>query len=297
MEERFLELLGSRWLIERSVVLSYVPLFISWLNGGKIDATNLFNEKQKIKARVIRAGDDPINPVESWDLTNTSIPDNSVAIIPIDGVIYSWKTMEIRNMLFHAENNPKIISILFLVNSPGGNVFYLDICAKAIKDGLKPSVAAIMNMSASAAYWLTSAVDFRICTSKMDSVGSIGVMMTIADTAVLMKEKLGINIIDLYATKSTRKNEAYRKFLEDNTNTALITKELDFCNEIFHEDIIANLGIKSDSEVLQGALYYAEEGMGLGLIDEINTLEYALEYTYNLGLANKINQFSKQFKL
>jgi len=298
MIERVLEMLSARWLIHRDTALSYLPLFVSFLNGGEKFAAFLneapeeykLRERKKSKVLGFRAGSG--GETVQYEFDDQSIPDNSIAVIPISGTILSWKSMLIEENIRMALANDKIIAILFPTNSPGGMVFYTDILADTIKNCTKPTVAAIMNMSASAAMWLTSAMNYRISTSPMDWAGSIGVFTSYTDMQVLLKEKLGINIIDIYATKSTRKNEMTRLLLEGNKKP--IVDDLDFVNEIFHTAIQRNLSLKKDSEVFDGAIYNAVEAQKLGLINEINSLDYAIEYAYQAGLTNKINQY-KQF--
>jgi ClpP class serine protease len=295
MVDRVLEMLSARWLIHRDTALSYLPLFISFLQGGEKLSSFMPREEEikRSRAKVLSLGTGGWSSMATeYELSDPNIPDNSIAWIPIWGTILSWRSMNLIEVIRKARANDKIIALVFPVNSPGGMVFYTDILAAEIKEVGKPTVAAIMNMSASAALWLTSSMDYRIATSAMDSIGSIGVFTSFTDMQVLLKEKLGITIIDLYATKSTRKNEMVRSLLEGNTKP--IIDDLDFVNEIFHAAIRQNLGIKADSEVFTGAIYNAQDALVHGLINEINSLDFAIEYAYKQGLTNKINHFKTQ---
>jgi ClpP class serine protease len=187
-----------------------------------------------------------------------------------------------------ASDNPNICAVVFLVNSPGGMVFYTDITAQTIKDLQKPSVSVIFNCAASAAMWLISATDYRIATSQMDRIGSIGVKTSVMDLTGLLKDKLGISVFEIYASLSTKKDFQYRELLKDPSNPQPIIDELDQTNAIFQQAIIDNLGISKDSEVFSGDIYGAKQAIQLGLINEINTMEYAIQYAYNLGLASVI---------
>ncbi len=299
MIDALLEILCAKWLIDRNTAMSYLPILISLMNGQKFAVELQSEAKKRKQPYVLAIEEDFINPVAPYDITNVDIPENSVAVIPLDGVLCSWDTNNIIRYLHQANDNPRISSILFPSNTPGGMVFNTDICAQAIKDSAKPTVAAIMNMTASAGMWIASAMDYRIATSQLDRIGSIGVMTSLTDMAILLKDKLGIVITDFYATKSTKKNEMVREFQANPTgqpNSQPIIDELDYCNEIFHAEIQKNLGIKADSEVFTGAMYNANQAIDLGLINEINSLEYAFNYAYDLGMSNKINQFSKQLK-
>lgn len=292
MINRLQEIFDAKWLIHRDVILSYIPIFISFLNGSTLTA---LDNKSVIKPYA-RSGD--INLTMCYDLTSPDIPSNSVAVIPIQGVLVSWVTMDIVRYIQMAEANPNIIAIVFLTNTPGGMVFYIDIADAAIKKSPLPSVAYVMNMAASSGQWLISSAKRIFASSPMDQFGCIGTMTTYIDMMGFLKDKLGISIIDIYASKSTRKNEAIRK-LQDTSltmeeRTAGVVDQLDFVNEFFHKAIRNNLGIKKDSEVFTGATYFAQQAIDLGLAHEINTLDYAINYAYKLGLANNIkNQFNK----
>ena len=292
MLDRLFQILAADWLIHQDTVLSYLPAFIAFLNGAKFELKAEIGPKPYIRAFNTDGTPDLISTVGKYDLSDKTIPENSVAIIPIQGPIYNWETMQLINNINAAKENPQISSILFMVSSPGGMVSQLDIAANTIKNLSIPTVATIFEMSASAAMWLISSMSYRIATSPMDQIGSIGIMTSIADMSGLLKDKLGIVITDLYATKSTEKNAEIRAFLEKG-NKDLVTAKLDFINNYFHAQVQKNLGIKADSEVFTGAIYFAEKAKGLGLIDEINTMDYALNYAYNLGIKNKISTFSK----
>lgn len=284
MINRLFEILDAQWLIHRESALAYLPVLISFLNGGKI----LLETDEKRKPYAFTALNDPVNPVNRYDLDSADIPPDSIAVIPLQGAVVSWKSIEFISFLQKAEANPNIIATVLLVNSPGGMVYYTDLTANAIKNASKPTISVIMNMAASAAMWIISATDYRIATSPMDRVGSIGVRSSYTDFNGFLKEKLGITVYDIYASKSTKKDEEIRALLQDDFSKIL--QGADFINENFHQAIRDNLGLKEDSEVFTGAMFYAKQAIELGLIHEINTITYAFEYAYKLGLANKIKQ-------
>jgi protease-4 len=286
----FLDLLSARWLIHRETAISYLPAFISFLNGGadKLAAfTDPVEEKKRHapKGLAIQAGTFAI--ASEYDLMDPQLPENSIAMIPIQGAIMPGKSMQLVNYIRQAKANPNINAVIFMVNSPGGTVFYTDILANEVKSLGKPSVAAIQNMSASAAMWVCSAMDYRIATSPMDWIGSIGVMASITDMQVLLKEKLGINVYDIYAEKSTKKNELARALQQTPPDFSAAVEDLNFINEIFHKAIQDNLNIDPSSEVFSGGIYNAQAAISHGLINEINSLDFAVERACKQGLIFK----------
>jgi len=186
MYTRLIEYANSRWLIHNDTLLSFLPLFLSFVNGAKFSALD-FAQDQKVNTcfavspenrhQTLLAHSSPQgNLVVQRSITDESIPENSIAVIPIVGVLTTEKTQSIGNMVLQAQDNPQISSILFLVNSPGGMVNFIDITANTIKDCRIPSVAFVTGVAASAAMWLISPVKDIIASSPLDIFGSIGVM-------------------------------------------------------------------------------------------------------------------------
>lgn len=289
------DILNAKWLIYKDVIYSYIPYFISFLRGGNIDLKAL-SGGYNLKPYCIN---DTVNTANRYDLDDPNLPDNSVAIIPIQGIIEPEKSMMIERYINLSIQNPSVISILFVVNTPGGMVFYTDILSKVIKNSPKPTVAYVMQMAASAGMWLISGTNKRIISSPLDSIGSIGVKTSYTDLTGLLK-KIGIDTYDLYATLSTRKDEEIRNLLDTtkkmDERTSLIINDLDFTNDFFHAAISENMGIKRDSEVFTGAIFNAQRGIELGLAHEINTFEYAISQAHQMGLKSKINQLYTNLK-
>ena len=275
------ELINADWLIHRETLLNSLPIFLHVMNGGKLDLTALLDSS---KSYVVQH--DNINVVNSYSLDDSNIPDNSVAVIPLEGVIYPGKSQRLVRDIQIAEMNPQISAIMLLINSPGGTVFYTDIAALKIQTSEKPVVAYVRNMAASGAMWLVSASKHIIASSSLDQFGSIGVKTSYQDLNDFLKEKLGITVYDIYASKSTLKDGAIRALLEGDDKP--IVKRLDFINDIFHKTIRENLGIAEASDVFSGDMYFAADAISKGLCHDIMNLEEAINYTYKQGLAHQI---------
>ena len=278
-------------LINHDSIVSYITILMSFLSGASINLEQFKDDKKAYATQ--------INSAREWNLDDPNLPENSVAVIPVQGVITTWKSMQIECMVKQANDNPNIIAILFITNSPGGMVVYTDILANTIKNSSIPVVDYIIGMEASAALWAMSGADLRICSSPLDYVGSIGVMMNYMDFTRMLKEKFMIDIESFYARKSTRKNEVARALADVNKpldeRSAGLLDDLDFTNDYFHQAIQSNLSIDAGSEVFSGAIYYAQKSIDLGLANEINpSVEYALEQAFALGMKSKINTIINQ---
>jgi protease-4 len=290
---QLVNLLSARWLLAGEIAVNYLPLLVSFLNGQqiKIDAS-LLGKTNELPFAIKGTAD--INTVDRYDLDSPDLPENSIAIIPIQGVMFDYHTQRLSSFLQMAQNNPAINSVLFVVNSPGGMVTQIDLVSDQITNFPKPIISFVQDLNASASAWLTSGSKKIILSSRLNRVGSIGVMTSFTDLWPAL-EKFGIDHREIYATKSTGKNDTKRTItnpkLSKEDQEKLLIEDLDFVNEIFHSVIIKNRGLSADSEVLDGKIYYAEKGIELGLADEINTIDYALTLAHQLGLENKIKQF------
>ena len=94
MVGELLELFDAKWLIHGRTAQSYLPLLLAYINGQPI-AYNKEEEDKKKVPYILAIDQNSINPVSSQDLSSPSIPDNSIAVIPINGVLCSWDTMQI----------------------------------------------------------------------------------------------------------------------------------------------------------------------------------------------------------
>lgn len=289
MLNRVFSILGAQWLIHQDTAIAYLPVLMAFMKGQDFLLKQVDDKLPNIAAKSQPA--QSVSLVGKYDLTDPSIPDNSVALLAIDGPLLSWQSIELMNQLRRVQANDQINSIVLMVNSPGGMVTGLDLLCSTIKTLGKPSVALVTGMAASAAMWIISSTSYRIATSKIDMIGSIGTKTSIQDYSGLL-EKIGIKITDFYASKATRKDEQSRAFKE-NQDTQPMMEIVDFINEVFHQAIIENLGISPDSEALTGAVFFAEKALNLGLINEITSVDAAIEKAYQLGLKNKIIVSSK----
>ena len=276
------DIFQNQWLIHHESALAYLPQFINYLKGGELST-----ESKELVARsdpyTIEAG---TNIVTGWRIGDYDIPRNSVAVIPVNGVIMKYGysgTQRIQQRIAEAEVNPNIIAILFYVESPGGMVSGTDITEQTILNCKKPTIGFGSGLVASAAMWIFAACNYRILSSRLDQIGSIGTKVSIKDFSGLM-EKYGITIKDVYASLSTEKDNVIRELLENNNDKPLI-KQLDFVNKAFHTSIQTNLKISASSEVFSGGIYFAEEGISHGLANEVNSFPYAVELAYNRGMA------------
>lgn len=291
------KILSSPWLISHDRAPAYASLLMSLLKGETItgyehDEERDNDDEEKEDKSALRGKNRSYVTSKSvinsrYALSDSKIPEGSIAVIPIRSEIMKYDeycgprgSMSILQDLQAADANPKIKSILLIVDSPGGQVSFTDILADAIKNSKTPIIAYVEGMAASAAYWIVSGAKKIIASSDLDRIGCIGTMLFFADLQSYY-ESLGVVFHKFYATLSTDKNKDIEKVLLGDKDHPEYYEDykksvLDPINNKFLASVQANRP-KLDKTTLTGKTYFAPEAITLGLIDEIGTMEYALE--------------------
>lgn len=203
------------------------------------------------------------------------VSEGSIALHVIDGPItynrwWGFSTLDFMHELRAADANPAFIAHLIYINSPGGESFGMNETHEIIQNLTKPVYAIIDSVGCSAAYYIASAANKVYATSPVSLIGSIGCMATLTDWSKY-DERLGIKEIELYATKSTLKNKAYRDALDGKTKE-YIEKYLDPVLELFIDNVKKGR-TNVDESVFSGDSYYTPEAMDLHLVDGIRSLD------------------------
>ena len=110
------------------------------------------------------------------------------------------------------------------MNTPGGSVQSWIRIEESLRKRVKPCVAVVEGMCASAGMYVASFCDRIVALNSTCQVGSIGVMAELLDSSEAEKE-MGLRFIEVYPPESNWKNRPYRDALEGNTET-LIEEEL-----------------------------------------------------------------------
>jgi hypothetical protein len=224
MLNRIFSILGAQWLIHQDTAVSYLPVLIVFVKGQDM----LLKPADDKKPYVVAWADiaQLIPTIGKWNLTDVSMPENSVAVIPVDGVICSWNSVDLMTMLRDAQDNDSINSILLVVNFPGGMVSQIDLLAGSIKSLTKPTVSVVMGMAASAAMWVISATSYRIATSPIYVIRSNGTKTSIQDYSGLL-EKIGIKTMFYFHSGEEVLTTIFSNLWSDiSLNTATVNNQM-----------------------------------------------------------------------
>ena len=225
-----------------------------------------------------------------WNLEDSVLPSDSVAVIVLEGTLYAWETFRLQEYIAQAAANDRIAGIILWINGPGGMITGLDNASKMISECPKPVVAYIAGACASAHFWLASAADKRFLGSLMCEVGSIGVVGTYYNAKEALKKE-GIDYREIYPDSADLKNREHREIAENN-NEEPYKEKLSKLHMMFCRTVSENLSIAydKDSPVFRGATFMGDEAVREGLADGYNTLEGAARWILAQSVINKTNQ-------
>lgn len=278
--------------IHNTTVLALDPEFFhQYMEGSNNSSPDKNSYHSRLKSFVITPGSD-IQFSYPW---SSNPVEGSIALHCIQDIINynSWwrfSTYDFMLELKAADANPAFVAHLLYIDSPGGEVFGLNEAHQIIKSLTKPVYALVESRCCSAAYYLASAAEKIFVTSPLSTVGSIGCMVTLCDSREYW-EKHGIKDIDIYATKSIRKNKTYMDALDGNVKDYII-KILDPAMGLFENNVRGSRPQVEES-VFEGDTYYANEAQQLGLIDGVESLEVVaqklLDQVNNRKLASQLS--------
>lgn len=285
-------IIKKEWAIEPGYVAEILPFIIGQLSNNPVP----WQREEATRPYAVTAAR------QSTALADA--PPGSIAVIGISGPLQKADQFcgpvgmaTIGQTIQQADANPNIDGIILQIDSPGGTVDGTESLGQIISGTKKPIVAFVDGLAASAAYWLASSTDEIIASGKTTQVGSIGTAMRFADLQPRL-EKEGVKFHEIYATLSSDKNKDFREARGGNYTT-LINETLDPMNDVFLNTVKKNRTGKLDlkkENVLTGKVYLASAAKENGLIDDIGSMDAAVQSVRNRVDTKKKTRMSNAMK-
>ncbi|MBI1405699.1 MAG: S49 family peptidase [Caulobacter sp.] len=213
-------------------------------------------------------------------------PPSAVAIIGLQGLLtpkgLSFFGRQItpglgnfRSALGQAAGNPDIAAIVIDTDSPGGTVAGTPETAAAVRAAaaIKPVIAMVDTIAASAAYWSISGATEIVATPSAE-LGSIGVMKMHLDHSKAL-EMEGVTATLIKAGKF--KNDTFGPLTDE--ARAAIQAQVDSAYDDFVKAVASGRGV-SPNEVRngfgEGRMVLAKDARAMGMIDRIATMQEVL---------------------
>lgn len=265
------------------------------------DTPSYTDETQTIAADFTKKMEEKTHINISADYGNPEIEENSIAYHRVFGPIIaddSWRwyfsTKRYIENIKAAEANPQINAHFVHGSTGGGEAWLLDAAFEALRDAKKPKIFLGEKVVASAGLFIAAPADKIYTINKFDTWGSLGTMIYFLDI-IPYYLKMGIKEVEEYATKSDLKNKKFNDLKKGGKDAQnYIKSELDPLQEDFEASvrsvrpIIA--GLPENHPVVRGETYATKEAIEYGLVDELSTLENAIQDCYNRGMKWKGKQ-------
>ena len=185
--------------------------------------------------------------------------------------------------LVSAREDNTVKAIVLRINSPGGSALTSDLIWREVEKtaAVKPVVVSISDIAASGGYYIATPATY-IVADKTAITGSIGVFGTLPNASAIAKE-WGINS---YSVGTHERSFTYSVVqpLSDSFRAEL-QDGIERTYDLFIERVATGRGMTPEEvdAIAQGRVWSAQDGLEVGLVDEIGGLHRALEKAAELA--------------
>ena len=215
---------------------------------------------------------------------------NAVAILYADGEIKDGDDVSdiagdrFVRIIDKIRKDDKVKAVVLRVNSPGGSV----LASSKIKNALdllkaeKPVVASYGNYAASGGYWISNGCE-KIFSDATTLTGSIGVFGLIPEFSKAAKNLAHVNIVSVNSNRHSDALSLMRPF--DAEENAFIQANIEDTYTNFVNMVAEGRGMTPEAvdEIAQGRVWAGSDAIGIGLVDQIGTLQDAVNCAADLA--------------
>ena len=220
-------------------------------------------------------------PIDSSDRIALVYAQGSILYGEGSPTIMGQETMN--KALQSAREDRNVKAVVLRINSPGGSALTSDLIWREVEKTAKekPVVVSISDVAASGGYYIATPATY-IIAQPTSITGSIGVFGTLPNASELA-EQWGISSYTL----STHERSATYSPLRPLSDTfrAELTEGIEQTYQTFLERVASgrSMSIESVDAIAQGRVYLAPKALELGLVDEIGTLDDAINKAAELA--------------
>lgn len=262
-----------------------------WVECGLVDELLNYNQLEDKLCDLFVVDD--YKDVKGISLTDYATLKNTVnfkakkkvAVIYAEGDIVDGDAKEnvagnrFAKIISDVRQDSTIQAVVLRVNSPGGSV----LASEKIKTELdllreyKPVIASYGDYAASGGYWISANCD-KIYSNASTLTGSIGVFSIIPDLGGVVKDKLHITITPVNSNEHSDMMNGMRAL--DQKEVAYMQASVENIYDKFTTLVSEGRGmpVARVDEIAQGRVWTGADALEIGLVDEIGTLEDAINY-------------------
>lgn len=306
---RNLEVSRLNSLADSMTIISEASMAV---NGGLVDKLCYMDEVKAILREKCgyKNSDDDLIFASTSDVAKSGMPDGNtdkeVAVYYAYGEIVQSENSGLSMGQEHQIVGEKMIkdlqelredndvkAVVIRVNSPGGSAFaseqiWREVCLLKEK---KPVVVSMGGMAASGGYYISCAAN-RIFAEPTTLTGSIGIFGMIPDISELMTKKIGLKFDVVNTNKMSDIGSMARPF--NAAESAQMQKMINRGYDLFTKRVAEGRGMVQDSVkmIAEGRVWTGEQGLNIGLVDELGNLDDAVTYAAKLAKIEKYRAVS-----
>jgi len=275
--------LHEPWAVHPEYAYTYLPLLAALLRGETPQFDGIENSEKRSLSRsyFVSSFDDDDEEAPEQNSNLEEAPEGAIAVLSLNGMVMKYSqfcgprgTLDLAAELKRIDSNPNFIGTVFKMESGGGQSYAQKPITDVMDKLKKPVVLLGGNIVASAALGIGVHAKEIVVDHPRSIIGSIGTFVPLQNIIPAL-EKLGVQFHDVYATKSTLKNNTHREALKGNYKP-MRQNWIDPMNQDFIDDVAANrLNLSADERIFKGETFLATEAKELGLIDHLGDFEFA----------------------
>lgn len=175
-------------------------------------------------------------------------------------------------------------AVVIRVNSPGGSAYASEQIWREVEllKAKKPVVVSMGGMAASGGYYISCAAN-RIFAEPTTITGSIGIFGMVPDVSKLMTEKIGLKFDGVKTNALADMGTSSRPL--NATECAQLQRQIERGYDLFTKRVADGRGMQQDSVKLiaEGRVWTGEQGLEIGLVDELGNIDDAVAYAAELA--------------
>ena len=183
------------------------------------------------------------------------------------------------NDLQKLRQDDDVKAVVIRVNSPGGSAFaseqiWREVCLLKEK---KPVIISMGGLAASGGYYISCAAN-RIFAEPTTLTGSIGIFGMVPDVSELITKKIGLKF-DVVKTNEMADLGTMSRPVSQ-AEGAQLQHMINRGYDLFTQRVADGRGISQDSVkvIAEGRVWTGEQGLKIGLVDELGNLDQAVAY-------------------
>ena len=181
-------------------------------------------------------------------------------------------------------NDDAVKAVVLRINSGGGSAYASEQMWKAIEllKAKKPVVVSMGGLAASGGYYMSCNAN-RIFSEPTTLTGSIGIFGMVPNASNLLTKKLGLHFDVVKTNEASDFGAMGRRF--NVKESAAMQAYIERGYDLFLTRVADGRGMTKEAvnEIAQGRVWTGQQALGIGLVDELGTLDDAVAYAAQLA--------------